>query len=212
MHRVNKEENKKRKLEGNKLGADITNKKTLPVQKNGNRKSHTAPTHTREQRAKLSGVSATTICKYDTVMKSDNKELQESMLSGNVKIGTAYKQVINERKKENENTNTLNNSLSSDSKTPQITQQYDEQTKQICEFMKTERKGDYNYDIESDIKSLHYLFTKSVNDIRDSIFDNHEIMEFISKTDCNTLINYLIEAKKGINNIIEKLEELKNEK
>lgn len=145
-------------------------------------------------------------------MKSDNKELQESMLSGNVKIGTAYKQVINERKKENKNTNTLNNSLSSDSKTPQITQQYDEQTKQICEFMKTERKGDYNYDIESDIKSLHYLFTKSVNDIRDSIFDNHEIMEFISKTDCNTLINYLIEAKKGINNIIEKLEELKNEK
>ena len=37
-------------------------------------------------------------------------------------------------------------------------------------------------------------------------------MEFISKTDCNTLIDYLIEAKKGINSIIKKLEELKNEK
>ena len=165
-----KEENEKKMKEG--FSKERRNKKSSSVQMNGGsdiKKSHTSPTHTREQRAKLSGVSAATICRYDTVMKSDNKELQESMLSGDVKIGTAYKQIINNRRKENKNTNNLNNSSSSDSKAPQMTQQYDEQTKQICEFMKTERKGDYNYDIESDIKSLHYLFTKSVNDIRDSI-------------------------------------------
>lgn len=208
-----KECNKKKKLEGNSLGGKGGNQVSAHLSANLKvKQKRNRSTNTREQRAKQSGVSTGTICRYDTVMNSDNKELQESMLSGDVKIGTAYKQVINNRRKENKNINNLNNSPLSDLKAPQTTQQYDEQTKQICEFMKTERKGDFNYDIESDIKSLHYLFTKSVNDIRDSIFDNHEIMEFISKTDCTTLINYLIEAKKGINTIIEKLEELKNEK
>lgn len=44
--------------------------------------------NTREQRAKLTGVSTGTIQRYDTVMKSDNEELKQSMLSGDVKIGT----------------------------------------------------------------------------------------------------------------------------
>lgn len=37
-------------------------------------------TNTREQRAKLSGVSAGTVARYDTVMNSDNKELQQQYL------------------------------------------------------------------------------------------------------------------------------------
>lgn len=81
-----REENEKKKLEGNKLGADITNGKTLSDQMDGERKSHTSPTHTREQRAKLSGVSSGTISRYDTVMKSGDDELKQSMLSGDVKI------------------------------------------------------------------------------------------------------------------------------
>ena len=51
MQRI-KEENEKKKLDGNKLGADITNGKTVSVQMDGERKSHTSPTNTREQRAK----------------------------------------------------------------------------------------------------------------------------------------------------------------
>lgn len=80
-----REENEKKKLEGNKLGADITNGKTLSAQMDGERKSHTSPTHTREQRAKLSGVSSGTISRYDTVMKSGDDELKQSMLAGDRK-------------------------------------------------------------------------------------------------------------------------------
>lgn len=43
-------------------------------------------------------------------------------------------------------------------------------------------------------------------------FDNHEMMNAISKADCDTLINYLIESRENINSIIKKMEDLKNEK
>lgn len=185
------EENAKKKLEGNRKGADITNGKTVSVHLDGERKSHTSPTHTREQRAKFAGVSAGTVARYDIVMNSDNKELQQSMLSGDVKIGTAYKQVISERKKENKSNVNKDDSIPAPNNTN--AQQADEQTQKICEFMKTERKGDYNYDITSDIDSLHYLFNKTINSMSDAIFDNHEMMNAISKADCDTLINLKVE-------------------
>lgn len=64
MQRI-KEDNEKKKLDGNKLGAYITNGKAVSVQMDGERKSHTSPTHTREQRAKIAGVSAGTVA-YET--------------------------------------------------------------------------------------------------------------------------------------------------
>lgn len=205
------EENEKKRLEGNRKGADITNGHSVSVQMDAERKQQRdRSTNTREQRAKIAGVSAGTVARYDTVMNSDNKELQQSMLSGDVKIGTAYKQVINERKKENKSY--INNSDTTQTSDNMIAQQADEQTQKICEFMKTERKGDYNYDITSDIDSLHYLFNKTINSMSDAIFDNHELMNAISKADCDTLINYLIESRENINSIIKKMEDLKNEK
>lgn len=59
-------------MEGNKLGADITNGKAVSVQMDGKRdvemKSHTSPTHTREQVAKMSGVGTGTVARYDAIM------------------------------------------------------------------------------------------------------------------------------------------------
>lgn len=201
-----KEENEKRLSEAGKIGASITNnQKSGCVHLDAGRKieQRDRSTNTREQRAKIAGVSAGTVARYDTVMNSDNKELQQSMLSGNVKIGTAYKQVINEKKKDSESNVNKDDSIPASNNTN--AQQADEQTQKICEFMKTERKGDYNYDITSDIDSLHYLFNKTINSMSDAIFDNHEMMNAISKADCDTLINYLIESRENINSIIKKL-------
>jgi len=52
-----------KKLDGNKLGADITNGHSVSVQMDAERKSHTSPTHTREQRAKMTGVG--TVARYN---------------------------------------------------------------------------------------------------------------------------------------------------
>ncbi len=207
------EENEKKKLEGSKLGGNIKNGNVPCAQMDADHSlnERDRSTNTREQRAKLAGVSSGTISRYDTVMKSNNEVLKQSMLSGDVKIGTAYKQVIDKKAKENISNEIKNDINNSQNETKSI-QQVDEQTKKICEFMKTERKGDYNYDINSDINSLHYLFKKNVDDMYDAIFENHEMMKVISKNDCDILISFLLESKENINEIIKKLEDLKNEK
>lgn len=55
--------------------------------------SHTAPTHTREQIARLAGVGTGTVSRYEKVMKSDDEELKRKMLNGEKKIGTAYREI-----------------------------------------------------------------------------------------------------------------------
>ncbi len=56
-------------------------------------KSHTSPTHTREQVAKMSGVGTGTVARYDAIMKTDNEELKKRVQTGEVKIGTAYREI-----------------------------------------------------------------------------------------------------------------------
>ena len=66
-------ENKERKLEGNKLGADITNGNTTCVQMDACEKlTRDRSTNTREQVAKMSGVGTGTVARYDAIMKTDD--------------------------------------------------------------------------------------------------------------------------------------------
>lgn len=101
-------ENEERKRKGNSLGGKGGYKKEVAVQMDGNsnddKKSHTSPTHTREQVAKMSGVGTGTVARYDAVMKSDDEELKKKVLADEVKINTAYEKVREqEKKKENIN-------------------------------------------------------------------------------------------------------------
>lgn len=90
-------ENKQKRLEGNKLGADVTNGKAVSVHVDGERnlesKSHTSPTHTREQLAKMSGVGTGTVARYQAIMKTDNEELKQKVNTGEVPVGTAYREI-----------------------------------------------------------------------------------------------------------------------
>ena len=88
-------ENKERIIEGRRLGGNIKNGNVLSVQMDGEQKSqsHISPTHTREQVAKMSGVGAGTVARYDAVMRSDNEDLKKKVQTGEVKIGTAYREI-----------------------------------------------------------------------------------------------------------------------
>lgn len=72
-------ENEKKKLDGNKLGAAITNGESVSLQLECEREKKHSETWTDSQIAKKAGVSTRTVARYDTVMNSDNKELQQSM-------------------------------------------------------------------------------------------------------------------------------------
>lgn len=70
-----KEENEKKRLEGNRKGADITNGHSVSVQMDGERRSHTFPTHTREQIAKKAGVGIETVVHYNKVVNSNDEDI-----------------------------------------------------------------------------------------------------------------------------------------
>lgn len=56
-------------------------------------------TNTREQRAKIAGVSAGTVARYDTVMNSDNKELKKRVQSVETSIVLAVKNLHKKKTK-----------------------------------------------------------------------------------------------------------------
>lgn len=89
-------ENKHRLSEAGKIGASITNAtRSGCVQMDAGRELRTRDrsTNTREQVAKMSGVGTGTVARYDAVMKSDDEALKRKVQTGEVKIGTAYKEV-----------------------------------------------------------------------------------------------------------------------
>lgn len=50
-------------------------------------------TNTRQQVAKMSGVGTGTVARYDAIMKTDDEELKKKVQTGEVKIGTAYREI-----------------------------------------------------------------------------------------------------------------------
>lgn len=90
-------ENKKKKKEGNKLGADITNNKSVTLQLECNRNNDRKDTWTDSQTAKKAGVGVGTVARYNRVMNSDDENLKEKVKSGEVTVNKAYEEV---RKKE----------------------------------------------------------------------------------------------------------------
>lgn len=62
---VKKFENERKKKQGNKLGADITNNKTVSLQSEAKRNRET---NTDRQIAKKAGVGTGTVARYDRVM------------------------------------------------------------------------------------------------------------------------------------------------
>lgn len=90
-------ENKEKMLEG--YSRERREEKSSSVQMDGGcseSRSHTSPTHTREQVAKMSGVGTGTVARYDAIMKTDNEvllDLLESNIRRRGEIGGSAKKV-----------------------------------------------------------------------------------------------------------------------
>lgn len=65
----------------------------------GSQKSHTSPSHTREQVAKMPGVGTGTVARYDTVMNSNDEILKQEVLSGETSMNAGYKELTQSKKK-----------------------------------------------------------------------------------------------------------------
>lgn len=83
-------ENKQKLSTAGKVGADITNGKTPCNHVVAPRERST---NTREQLAKMSGVGVGTAGRYQAIMKTDNEELKQKVNTGEVPVGTAYREI-----------------------------------------------------------------------------------------------------------------------
>ena len=86
-------ENKQKTLEGASIGAIITNSKAPCNHVDARRNERNRSTNTREQLAKMSGVGVGTAGRYQAIMKTDNEELKQKVNTGEVPVGTAYREI-----------------------------------------------------------------------------------------------------------------------
>ncbi len=88
----NKQKVSKAVSEANKKRGDSNSNHVVGI---GNVESsnHASPTHTREQLAKMSGVGVGTAGRYQAIMKTDNEELKQKVNTGEVPVGTAYREI-----------------------------------------------------------------------------------------------------------------------
>lgn len=93
-----REENEKKRLEGNTLGGQGGKKNNeVALQLEGNLNNISRSTWTDNQIAKKAGVGVGTVARYNKVMNSNDEDLKEKVKTGEVTVNKAYEEV---RKKE----------------------------------------------------------------------------------------------------------------
>lgn len=86
-------ENERKKINGNKLGAAITNGKSVALQLECEREKKHSDTWTDSQTAKKAGVGVGTVARYNKVMNSNEEDLKEKVKTGQVTVNKAYEEV-----------------------------------------------------------------------------------------------------------------------
>ena len=86
-------ENKQKKSEGGRIAASIIHGKVACNHVVASQNSRERSTNTREQLAKMSGVGVGTAGRYQAIMKTDNEELKQKVNTGEVPVGTAYREI-----------------------------------------------------------------------------------------------------------------------
>ena len=217
----NKEKVSKAISESNK------NRSSNSVQMDANEiKTRDRSTNTREQVAKMSGVGAGTVARYDAVMKSDNEELKKKVQTGEVKIGTAYREIkgIEKNPVKNKEVNSYKEITHQYSGT-QISGHFGE----YCESAKTTDKTFTEEDVikaYEDTKTLKNALDMlnikdEFNTIREDVnqrlktnknrlFNIYHIQEKLSETEKQYAIDVLSNLITNINEIINTIKGEKN--
>ena len=96
----------------------------------------------RAKLAETAGVSTDTYSKGKKILGSDNEEVKNAVLSGEMSINAGYNKIKENKKVEDNNVTTTSSQSTIASSTQQKTQISDE-VRQICEDLKTERSKEY---------------------------------------------------------------------
>lgn len=192
-------ENKEKMLEGTYKSHE--SRKNGCVQMDASKDSiRDRSTNTREQVAKMSGVGTGTVARYDAVMKSNDEDLKKKVQTGEIKIGTAYREIKEKEKSENKNTN---NSYKS------ITDNYAgiQSSGHFGEYYETEKTTDKTFTEEDVIRA--YKDTKTLKNALDMLDIKDEIDTL--KEDVNGRLNTYKNRLFNVYHIQDKISDLERE-
>lgn len=148
----------------------------------------------RAKLAETAGVSTDTYSKGKKILDSDNEEVKDKVLSGEMSINAGYNK-IKETKKQKENINnehtTPSLTIQKEAQKPKIS----EETKQICADLKTEKSKEYldsiwDYKVSiiecmnADFEMYYNGFVSILNDMENRVTQK-ELDECIANAECN---------------------------
>ena len=149
----------------------------------------------RAKLAETAGVSTDTYSKGKKILDSDNEEVKEKVLSGEMSINAGYNKIReNTKPKENtsnESTTTPSLTIQKEAQKPKIS----EETKQICADLKTEKSKEYldsiwDYKVSiiecmnADFEMYYNGFVSILNDMENRVTQK-ELDECIANAECN---------------------------
>ena len=149
----------------------------------------------RAKLAETAGVSTDTYSKGKKILDSDNEEVKEKVLSGEMSINAGYNKIReNTKQKENtsnESTTTPSLTIQKEAQKPKIS----EETKQICADLKTEKSKEYldsiwDYKVSiiecmnADFEMYYNGFVSILNDMENRVTQK-ELDECIANAECN---------------------------
>lgn len=157
----------------------------------------------------IAGVSEKTYRMGAKVLKSDNEDIKQRVLSGEISISAGYKELMQSKKEEKTNIEReVNNMVSSTTIKPSTSQtQISEETKQICADLKTEKTKEYldsiwNYKID---------FIECMNADANMFFDTlrshfDSLNNLVTQSELNECVIAIHKAIRTINEIVKQAE------
>lgn len=161
----------------------------------------------------VAGVSEDTYSKGKKILDSDNEEVKQAVLSGDMSINAGYNKIRGKQILNVEENNVSTTTIMSKHQT--VKPQISEETKQICADLKTEKSKEYldsiwNYKIaiidcmNADFKTFFTAFVSTLNDIEGRV-------THLQKQECiknaENMVERMLEAIEKAKKLNEKMED-----
>jgi len=157
--------------------------------------------HTRDELAKIAGVSHDTYSKAKKILDSENEDLKEKVKSGEMKINTAYNELTGKTKEPKEE-------IAEENIIPEKPIQINDHVSDAIKELKTPKSVINTFNFLNEIENIKETLKYSIDFADDTLFSRRNMDGLISESEktialecIEALIGQMQELKNKINNI-----------
>ena len=156
--------------------------------------------HTDKELAKMLGVGAGTIGRWNQIEKHADEELKKKVVSGEVTIGKAY-DIVKESKPTKEKEESSQKENVKEVKNNEVSQEI----KDIIANLKTPKKAEDYWNFLNEIECIEDDFKEPIRVVNNVLFERHNIDGNITQEEKDIAIECMKEIRNEIDKIINKL-------